>query len=179
RLRRRAGSAGRRAGGADLPGEPADGRRLDHRGLRGGGDRRHGLDPRLDHHRGRVRHPGRPDQGLLSRGLQHGDLRGDGHRALDPADTPVREEGMNECTIERLETREVSQRVPIAILALVVVVAPWLVYPVFAMKALCFALFACAFNLLIGYVGLLSFGHALFFGAASYFSANAALVWGW
>ena len=49
-------------------------------------------------------------------------------------------------------------------------VAPFFVYPVFLMKALCFALFACAFNLLIGYVGLLSFGHALFFGWASYFT---------
>jgi branched-chain amino acid transport system permease protein len=46
------------------------------------------------------------------------------------------------------------------------------------MKALCFALFACAFNLLIGYVGLLSFGHALFFGWASYLCAHAAKVWG-
>ena len=46
------------------------------------------------------------------------------------------------------------------------------------MKALCFALFACAFNLLIGYVGLLSFGHALYFGWASYVSAYAAKVWG-
>ena len=47
------------------------------------------------------------------------------------------------------------------------------------MKVLCFSLFACAFNLLIGYVGLLSFGHALFFGGASYASAHAALAWGW
>ena len=47
-------------------------------------------------------------------------------------------------------------------------IAPFVVYPVFLMKALCFALFACAFNLLIGYVGLVSFGHALFFGWASY-----------
>jgi branched-chain amino acid transport system permease protein len=46
------------------------------------------------------------------------------------------------------------------------------------MQALCFALFACAFNLLIGYVGLLSFGHALFFGWASYLSAYSAKVWG-
>ena len=51
-------------------------------------------------------------------------------------------------------------------------------YPVFLMKALCFALFACAFNLLIGYVGLLSFGHAMFFGTAGYVSAHAAKVWG-
>jgi branched-chain amino acid transport system permease protein len=86
---------------------------------------------------------------------------------------------MTEAIIERLEARPVSQRVPIAILVAAVVLAPWVVYPVFAMKALCFALFACAFNLLIGYVGLLSFGHALFFGGASYASGHAALVWGW
>jgi branched-chain amino acid transport system permease protein len=46
------------------------------------------------------------------------------------------------------------------------------------MKVLCFALFACAFNLLLGYGGLLSFGHAAFFGSASYVSAHAAKVWG-
>ncbi len=51
-------------------------------------------------------------------------------------------------------------------------------YPVFLMKALCFALFACAFNLLLGYGGLLSFGHAMFFGTASYVTAHAAKVWG-
>jgi branched-chain amino acid transport system permease protein len=56
--------------------------------------------------------------------------------------------------------------------------APFFVYPIFLMKALCFALFACAFNLLIGYVGLLSFGHAAFFGTAGYASAHAAKVWG-
>jgi branched-chain amino acid transport system permease protein len=52
------------------------------------------------------------------------------------------------------------------------------VYPVFLMKALCFALFACAFNLLIGFGGLLSFGHAMFLGTAGYVSAHAAKVWG-
>jgi branched-chain amino acid transport system permease protein len=57
-------------------------------------------------------------------------------------------------------------------------VAPALIYPVFLMKALCFALFACAFNLLIGYGGLLSFGHAMFLGMAGYLSAHAAKVWG-
>ena len=57
-------------------------------------------------------------------------------------------------------------------------VAPFVIYPVFLMKMLCFALFACAFNLLIGYVGLLSFGHALFFGGAGYLAAHAARVWG-
>ena len=54
------------------------------------------------------------------------------------------------------------------------VIGPFVVYPVFLMKALCFALFACAFNLLIGYVGLISFGHALFFGWASYLTAYTA-----
>ncbi len=58
------------------------------------------------------------------------------------------------------------------------VLAPFVVYPVFLMKALCFALFACAFNLLIGYVGLLSFGHAAFLGSAGYATAHAAKVWG-
>src|ERR1700722_18854743 len=58
-------------------------------------------------------------------------------------------------------------------------IAPFVVYPVFLMEVLCFALFACAFNLLIGYVGLVSFGHALYFGWASYFSAYAAKSWGW
>jgi branched-chain amino acid transport system permease protein len=58
------------------------------------------------------------------------------------------------------------------------VAAPFFVYPVFLMKALCFALFACAFNLLVGYVGLLSFGHAAFLGTAGYASAHAAKVWG-
>ena len=56
-------------------------------------------------------------------------------------------------------------------------VAPAIVYPVFLMKVLCFALFACAFNLLIGYAGLLSFGHALYFGWAAYVCAYAAKSW--
>ena len=71
-----------------------------------------------------------------------------------------------------------SMRIPVAILILICVVAPFLIYPVFLMKMLCWALFACAFNLLLGYVGLLSFGHALFFGAAGYLAAHAAKVWG-
>ncbi|HEY8335352.1 MAG TPA: branched-chain amino acid ABC transporter permease [Tardiphaga sp.] len=52
------------------------------------------------------------------------------------------------------------------------------VYPFFVMQALCFALLACAFNLLIGYGGLLSFGHAMFLGTAGYFTAHALKVWG-
>jgi branched-chain amino acid transport system permease protein len=54
--------------------------------------------------------------------------------------------------------------------------APLVIYPVFLMKVLCFALFACAFNLLVGYVGLLSFGHAMFFGFAAYIAAHLAKV---
>lgn len=50
-------------------------------------------------------------------------------------------------------------------------IAPFVVYPTFLMKVLCFALFACAFNLLLGFAGLLSFGHAAFFGAAAYVCA--------
>ncbi|HSV20845.1 MAG TPA: branched-chain amino acid ABC transporter permease [Casimicrobiaceae bacterium] len=66
-----------------------------------------------------------------------------------------------------------------AIMAALLALAPWLgLYPVFVMKALCFALFACAFNLLIGFGGLLSFGHAMFFGTAGYVCAHAAKVWG-
>jgi branched-chain amino acid transport system permease protein len=57
-------------------------------------------------------------------------------------------------------------------------VLPFFVYPVFLMKALCFALFACAFNLLLGYAGLLSFGHAALFGGSAYICAHAAKVWG-
>jgi len=57
--------------------------------------------------------------------------------------------------------------------------APHVIYPVLVMNILCFALFACAFNLLIGFVGLLSFGHAAYFGAAGYVSGHIAKVWGW
>jgi branched-chain amino acid transport system permease protein len=57
--------------------------------------------------------------------------------------------------------------------------APMFFYPIFLMKLLCFALFACAFNLLLGYTGLLSFGHATFFGGAAYFTAHAVKEWGW
>jgi branched-chain amino acid transport system permease protein len=74
--------------------------------------------------------------------------------------------------------RSQSEVIAFVVMAVALVVAPAFAYPVFLMKALCFALFACAFNLLIGYVGLLSFGHALFFGWASYVGAHAAKVWG-
>jgi branched-chain amino acid transport system permease protein len=82
--------------------------------------------------------------------------------------------GPSEARVGRLQ----SEVIAFLVMAVVLIVAPMFAYPVFLMKALCFALFACAFNLLIGYVGLLSFGHALFFGWASYVCAHAAKVWG-
>jgi branched-chain amino acid transport system permease protein len=71
-----------------------------------------------------------------------------------------------------------AETIAFIVMVVALVVLPAFVYPIFLMKALCFALFACAFNLLIGYVGLLSFGHALFFGWAGYVTAHAAKVWG-
>jgi branched-chain amino acid transport system permease protein len=69
--------------------------------------------------------------------------------------------------------------VVLAVLAALLALAPFLgFYPVFLMKALCFALFACAFNLLLGFGGLLSFGHAMFLGTAGYVCAYAAKQWG-
>jgi branched-chain amino acid transport system permease protein len=59
----------------------------------------------------------------------------------------------------------------------ILIAAPFFIYPVFLIKLLCMALFACAFNLLIGGGGLLSFGHAAFFGSAAYIAAHAAKVW--
>ena len=65
------------------------------------------------------------------------------------------------------------------VMAALLAIAPHVgIYPVFLMKALCFALFACAFNLLLGFGGLLSFGHAMFLGTAGYVCAHAAKVWG-
>ena len=66
-----------------------------------------------------------------------------------------------------------------ALLLIALLVAPFAgAYPVFVMKLMCFALFASAFNLLLGYTGLLSFGHAMFFGFAAYVAGHAAKVWG-
>ncbi|MDK9722077.1 MAG: branched-chain amino acid ABC transporter permease [Rhodospirillales bacterium] len=70
------------------------------------------------------------------------------------------------------------QRLLVLALLLLALAAPFGIYPIFLMKGLCFALFAAAFNLLLGYVGLLSFGHAMFFGFASYVTAHAAKEWG-
>ena len=74
--------------------------------------------------------------------------------------------------------RTQSETIGFVIIVAALAIAPFVTYPLFLMQAMCFALFACAFNLLIGYVGLLSFGHALYFGWASYLSAYSAKAWG-
>ena len=65
-----------------------------------------------------------------------------------------------------------------ALCAAVLLVLPFMIYPVLLMKLLCFALFACAFNLLLGFTGLLSFGHAAFFGGAAYMTGHVLKEWG-
>ena len=85
---------------------------------------------------------------------------------------------MSAVSLERGKTAPVAVWLWTAGLIALAAAAPFLLYPVFLMKALCMALFACAFNLLLGYVGLLSFGHAAFFGTASYITAYTAKVWG-
>jgi branched-chain amino acid transport system permease protein len=70
-----------------------------------------------------------------------------------------------------------KKRTLAVVLLALAVAAPFILYPVFVMEALCFALFACAFNLLLGYVGLLSFGHAAFFGGAAYVTAHTLKAW--
>jgi len=69
-------------------------------------------------------------------------------------------------------------RLWLIVLAVVGTIVPFVIYPVFAMKVLCLALFAGAYNLIFGYVGLLAFGHAAFYGSSAYVAAHAAAVWG-
>src|SRR3954463_6053284 len=72
-----------------------------------------------------------------------------------------------------------DEMIVFAVMAALLAIVPLTgIYPFFVMQALCFALLACAFNLLIGYGGLLSFGHAMFLGSAGYFTAHALKVWG-
>ena len=82
-------------------------------------------------------------------------------------------------TAARKATSRNATLVPTLVMAVVLAIAPFAgIYPVFILKALCFALFACAFNLLLGFGGLLSFGHAMFLGTAGYVCAYAAKAWG-
>src|ERR1700758_2500996 len=72
-----------------------------------------------------------------------------------------------------------DEMIAFAIMTAMLAIVPFTgIYPFFVMQALCFALLACAFNLLIGYGGLLSFGHAMFLGTAGYVSAHSLKVWG-
>jgi branched-chain amino acid transport system permease protein len=70
------------------------------------------------------------------------------------------------------------QGIAFLVLLALVIFTPFQLYPVFLMNVLCFALLASAFNLLIGYVGLMSFGHAAYFGMGAYVSAYTAKEWG-
>ncbi len=87
-------------------------------------------------------------------------------------------------SVEAVVAADVTERnrranaVAFGVMVALIAIAPFVAYPFFIMQALCFALFACAFNLLIGYVNLLSLGHAMFLGLASYVCAHAAKVWG-
>ena len=124
-----------------------------------------------------------PDQGVLPGSLQHRDLRHHGDRVAGAPRRPVRTEDVMERplsthTATTAAKQNRSEIIAFVIMVAALVAAPFFVYPLFLMQGLCFALFACAFNLLIGYVGLLSFGHALYFGWASYLAAHAAKVWG-
>jgi branched-chain amino acid transport system permease protein len=87
-------------------------------------------------------------------------------------------ERVTESGLKTSPMRDNGYWIVFAVMVAVLVAAPFVTYPLFLMQALCFALFACAFNLLIGYVGLLSFGHALYFGWASYVTAYTAKTWG-
>ena len=72
-----------------------------------------------------------------------------------------------------------DEMIVFVVMAALLIMVPFSgIYPFFVMQALCFALLACAFNLLIGYGGLLSFGHAMFLGTAGYVSAHALKIWG-
>ncbi len=87
-------------------------------------------------------------------------------------------------SVEAVVSADVTERnrranaIAFGVMVALIAIAPFVAYPFFIMQALCFALFACAFNLLIGYVNLLSLGHAMFLGLASYVCAHAAKVWG-
>src|SRR6185312_16123019 len=142
-----------------------------------------GLDPRCNRYGVRPRRDRGPDQGLLPGSFEHRHFRHHGDRVAGASRRSVRAEGVMERVVDPLAKkpsilRSHSEAIGFVIMVVALVVAPFVTYPLFLMQAMCFALFACAFNLLIGYVGLLSFGHALYFGWASYLAAYSAKVWG-
>ena len=144
-----------------------------------------GFDPGCHNHRLRPRHRRGADAGVLPRGLCRGDLRDHGNRVIDQARGAVwegrimakSETSMAQAMAKSAGMPGLHKAIFAALLA-VLLVLPFFVYPVFAMKLMCFALFAAAFNLLLGFGGLLSFGHAAYFGTASYVAAHAAKHWG-
>src|SRR5258708_18969420 len=87
---------------------------------------------------------------------------------------------MSEKIIERFTDVRDSRALIVAFVLMVasIVVAPFFLYPVFLMKVMAFVLFACGYNLLFGYAGIMSFGHAAFFGAGSYIAAWTVHAWG-
>jgi len=101
-------------------------------------------------------------------------------RASVALPSPARDPAVPVAAAEGAPAWPAHHVIAFAVMVAVLAAVPFVkqIYPVFVMKALCFALFACAFNVLIGYVGLLSFGHAAFLGLAGYTSAHAAKVWG-
>src|SRR5262249_45380047 len=122
-------------------------------------------------------------QSVFPGGFEHGHFRHHGDRTAGPAGRLVRAERLMERVVDPLAQkpsalRTQSETIGFVVMVAALAIAPFLTYPLFLMQSMCFALFACAFNLLIGYVGLLSFGHALYFGWASYLSAYSAKAWG-
>ncbi|HEY0193557.1 MAG TPA: branched-chain amino acid ABC transporter permease [Kofleriaceae bacterium] len=99
--------------------------------------------------------------------------------AKKPVGVPRAQVVIDKVAPARRPRRWTSEVTVFAVILALLIVAPFVAYPVFLMKVMCLALFACAFNLLIGYVGLLSLGHAMFLGGAGYIAAHAAKVWGW
>jgi branched-chain amino acid transport system permease protein len=175
---------GRGVVGADQPGPAADGRRPDHRRVRGGGDRRHGFHHGIDHHRLCAWRDRGIDEILLSRSLQHRGICPHGAGVAGEAFGTDRTGGLT-MTAMTDDTLPVTPRtlrdemIAFGVMTALLLIVPLTgVYPFFVMQALCFALLACAFNLLIGYGGLLSFGHAMFLGTAGYITAHALKVWG-
>ena len=133
----------------------------------------------------------RPLEGFLSGGIEHGHLRDDDRRSDDQAGRPFRHREIrgqaDKMTLDRAASVDAAatkssglraNALWIALGIAVLIVAPYFVYPLFLVKFLCMALFAIAFNLLLGGGGLLSFGHAAFFGSGAYIAAEAAKVWG-
>src|SRR5690606_26920586 len=131
------------------------------------GHRRHGLGVWLHRDCAGDRRGRGVDQGFLFRGLHHRDLCGDGAGAHAAAPGAVWPGG---CAMIAVQPPRWHKLVMVAVVAALLLV-PWVpqvVYPVFVMKLLCMALFACAYSLLLGFGGMMSFGHAAFFGSAAY-----------